>query len=79
MLVFINANRKIRKRTDTDVAFTREYSRVSISTGNVKCTKKSLERPTKSLMMLGDREFVSKTSNRSKKSEIHLGLFILGH
>jgi hypothetical protein len=65
LLVFINANRKIRKRTDTDVAFTREYSRVSISTGNVKCTKKSLERPTKSLMMLG-REIVSKVSNRSK-------------
>ena len=36
LLVFVNANRKIRKRTDTAVAFTREYSKVSISTGNVK-------------------------------------------
>jgi hypothetical protein len=26
---------------DTDVAFIREYSRVSISTGNVKCTRES--------------------------------------
>jgi hypothetical protein len=25
---------------DTDVAFTQEYSRVSISTGNVKCTRR---------------------------------------
>ena len=30
LLSILNANRKIRKRTDTDVAFTREYSRVSI-------------------------------------------------
>jgi len=30
---------------DTDVAFTQEYSRVSISTGNVKCTRES--RPSK--------------------------------
>jgi len=30
MLGILNVNRKIRKRTDTDVAFTREYSRVSI-------------------------------------------------
>ena len=29
LLGILNANRKIRKRTDTDVAFTREYSRVS--------------------------------------------------
>ena len=38
MLVCVNANRKIRKCTDTAVVFTREYSKVSISTGNVKCT-----------------------------------------
>jgi hypothetical protein len=30
---------------DTDVAFTWEYSRVSISTGNMKCTRES--RPSK--------------------------------
>jgi hypothetical protein len=30
LLGILNANRKIRKRTDNDVAFTREYSRVSI-------------------------------------------------
>jgi hypothetical protein len=30
---------------DTDVAFTQEYSRVSISTGNVKCSRES--RPSK--------------------------------
>ena len=30
VLSILNANRKIRKRTDTDVAFTQEYSRVLI-------------------------------------------------
>jgi hypothetical protein len=25
---------------DTDIAFTQEYSRVSISTGNMKCTRR---------------------------------------
>jgi hypothetical protein len=30
MLGILNANRKIHKCTDTDVAFTREYSKVSI-------------------------------------------------
>jgi len=30
MLVFLNANKEIRRRTDTDVAFTQKYSRVSI-------------------------------------------------
>ena len=29
LLVFVNANREIRKRTDTIVAFTQEYYRVS--------------------------------------------------
>jgi hypothetical protein len=43
LLVFVNACRKIHKRTDTDVAFTREYSRVSISTRNVKCTRENQE------------------------------------
>jgi hypothetical protein len=38
MLVFINAHREIRKRMDTNVAFTKEYSKVSISTGNAKWT-----------------------------------------
>jgi hypothetical protein len=34
VLVFVNANRKFYKRTDTIIAFTREYSRVSyLSTG----------------------------------------------
>jgi hypothetical protein len=45
VLGIFNAHGEIRKRTDTDVAFTREYSRVSISTGNVKCTRES--RPSK--------------------------------
>jgi hypothetical protein len=41
LLGILNTNRKkIRKRMDTDVAFTQEYSRVSISTGNVKCTRR---------------------------------------
>jgi hypothetical protein len=35
---------KIRKRMDTDVPFTWEYSRVSISTRNVKCTRENQER-----------------------------------
>jgi hypothetical protein len=29
LLVFINAHRKFRKRTDTVIAFTQEYSRIS--------------------------------------------------
>jgi hypothetical protein len=41
LLGIFNARREIRKRTDTDVAFAREYSRVSISAGNVKCTRES--------------------------------------
>jgi hypothetical protein len=45
LLGIFNAHRKIHKRTDTDVAFTQEYSRVSIFTGNVKCTRES--RPSK--------------------------------
>ena len=38
MLGILNTNRKIRKRTDTDVAFTREYSRVSIFHRERECT-----------------------------------------
>jgi len=38
MLGILNANRKIRKRTDTDVAFTREYFRVSIFHRERECT-----------------------------------------
>ena len=37
-LGILNANRKIHKRTDTDVAFTREYSRVSIFHRERECT-----------------------------------------
>ena len=35
MLVLCNVTNKIRKRTDTAVAFTQEYSRVSYPLGNV--------------------------------------------
>jgi len=45
LLGILSAHRKIRKRTDTNVAFTREYSRVSISTWNMKCIRES--RPSK--------------------------------
>ena len=38
LLDILNANRKIHKRTDTDVAFTREYSRVSIFHRERECT-----------------------------------------
>ena len=38
VLGILNANRKIRKRTDTDVAFTREYTRVSIFHRERECT-----------------------------------------
>ena len=38
VLGILNANRKIRKRTNTDVAFTREYSRVSIFHKERECT-----------------------------------------
>ena len=34
-LVFCNVTNKIRKRTDTALAFTEEYSRVSYPLGNV--------------------------------------------
>jgi hypothetical protein len=37
---FKREQEKIHKRTDTDVAFTREYSKVSIFTGNMKCTRR---------------------------------------
>jgi hypothetical protein len=37
---FKREQKKIRKCTDTDVAFTREYSRVLICMGNVKCTRR---------------------------------------
>ena len=35
MLVLCNVTNKIRRRTDTPVAFTQEYSRVSYPLGNV--------------------------------------------
>ena len=38
LLGILNANRKIRKRTYTDVAFTQEYSRVSIFHRERECT-----------------------------------------
>jgi len=38
LLGILNTNRKIRKRTDNDVAFTREYSRVSIFHRERECT-----------------------------------------
>jgi len=38
LLDILNANRKIRKRTNTDVAFTWEYSRVSIFHRERECT-----------------------------------------
>ena len=38
LLGILNANKKIRKRTDTDVAFTPEYSRVSIFHRQRECT-----------------------------------------
>jgi hypothetical protein len=37
---FKHEQEKIHKRTDTDVAFTQEYFKVSISMGNMKCTKR---------------------------------------
>jgi len=38
LLGILNANREIRKRTDTDVAFTRQYSRVLIFHRERECT-----------------------------------------
>ena len=38
LLGILNANRKICKRTDTDVAFTWEYSTVSIFHRERECT-----------------------------------------
>jgi len=38
VLGILNANKKICKRMDTDVAFTREYSRVSIFHRERECT-----------------------------------------
>ena len=45
VLGILNANRKIRKRTDTNVAFTLEYSRVSIFHRNVSVLIKIQDRP----------------------------------
>jgi len=45
VLGILNVHRKIRKRTGTDAAFTWMYSRLSISTGSMKCTRES--RPSK--------------------------------
>ena len=45
LLGILKVHRKIRKHTDTNAAFTQEYSRVSISTRNMKCTRES--RPSK--------------------------------
>jgi hypothetical protein len=44
---------EIRKHTDTVVAFTREYSKVSISSGNEKCREPELIRP--GVMVMKDR------------------------
>ena len=40
LLVFVDANRKIHKCTNTNVAFTQEYFNVSTSMRNEKCTNK---------------------------------------
>jgi hypothetical protein len=40
LLVFVNANREIRKRTDTIVVFTQEYSRVSYLSSGKQWLKK---------------------------------------
>jgi len=45
LLGILNANREICKHTDTDVAFTREYSRVSIFHRNVSVLIKIQDRP----------------------------------
>jgi hypothetical protein len=37
---FKREQEKIHKHTNTNVAFTQEYSKVSISMGNVKCTRR---------------------------------------
>ena len=42
LLAILMPNRIIHKRMDTDVAFTWEYFRVSISKGNEKCTNLEL-------------------------------------
>ena len=44
-LVFCNVTNKIRKRTDTDVAFTQEYSRVSYPLENVSTLSKVQAHP----------------------------------
>ena len=45
LLVFCNVTNKIRKRTDTDVAFTQEYSRVSYPLENVSTLSTGLDYP----------------------------------
>ena len=42
LLVFCNVTNKIRKRTDTAVAFTQEYSRVSYPLRNVSTLSRGL-------------------------------------
>jgi hypothetical protein len=50
----LHDHRIIHKRMDTVVAFTREYFRVSISSGNAKCREPELIRPGD--MMTKDRK-----------------------
>ena len=45
LLVFCNVTNKIRKRTDTAVAFTQEYSRVSYPLGNVSTLSTGSDSP----------------------------------
>ena len=74
MLVFFNASRIIRKRTDTDVAFTQEYSKVSISTGNAKCTNqgsRSFEDKDRKMFLWVERNFL-RFPGQSKESRIEL-------
>jgi len=51
LLGILNANRKIHKRTDTDVAFTWEYPEYRFSTGNMSALIKIQDRPRITILL----------------------------
>ena len=55
LLGILNANRKIRKCTDTDVALTREYSRVSIFHRERECTNSRSPKDNYIIIFCGKR------------------------
>ena len=75
-LVFCNVMNKIYKRTDSDVAFTQEYSRVSYPIGNVSTLSKVQAHPrTHKLVRRKTEERTFYTQNLCLEEEITSPLY----